>query len=344
MTISTEPALIWGAGAIGSILGAALLDAGRQVVFVDIDERHLEKIRDGGLVIEGAGGDRVYRASALAPRDLQEKFATAFLCVRLNDNPQAIPALAKHLASHAKVIACQNGFGAWEVAEAFGVSNTVAASFFLPANLQGPGRVIYGSRADIALGSLDAAGRSALERAFEWLGAIDADVHTVDDIKAVIWSKLCYGALLAAAALDDGLIAEFLAAPRLRPVVVGILREMTTIASRTGHPAKDLDWFQPGLIAGDDPAVAEASLDATVARLRKSAKPISGYWTQIVQHGRRTELELMFGPVLRDAGTFGCEAKLLRTLMKLISDMESGRRTSSPDLIETLLKAAQGRA
>lgn len=343
MSVNTAPALVWGAGAIGSIVGAALLDAGRPVVFVDTDERQLDKIRSGDLVIDGVGGKRSYRAPAFAPGDAIGDFTLAFLCVRLNHNSQAIPAMAQHLSAGATVVACQNGFGAWDVAAALGPADTVVASFFLPANLREPGRVTYGSRADISLGCVEPGESPALDRAFEQLGAIDVDVHKVHDIRAVIWSKLCYGALLAAAALDDGMIAEFLANPRFRPIVLGIVREMTDIASATGHPAQDLDWFQPARIASRDVSVSELGIETTLARLRKSAKPVSGYWTQIVTHGRRTELELMFGPVLRDAERVGSRVPVLRMLMQLVADMEARRRTNGPELLELLLTTATSR-
>ena len=49
----TEPILIWGAGAIGSTLGACLVRAGHSVVFVDNANDYIQAIMSRGLSIEG---------------------------------------------------------------------------------------------------------------------------------------------------------------------------------------------------------------------------------------------------------------------------------------------------
>ena len=49
----TEPILIWGAGAIGGILGAYWARAGIPVLMVDIVPEHVTACATGGLSIEG---------------------------------------------------------------------------------------------------------------------------------------------------------------------------------------------------------------------------------------------------------------------------------------------------
>ena len=45
--------VIWGAGAIGGTIGAHLLRAGQDVLFVDVVAEHVAAINAGGLRIEG---------------------------------------------------------------------------------------------------------------------------------------------------------------------------------------------------------------------------------------------------------------------------------------------------
>ena len=45
--------VIWGAGAIGGTLGAYLIKAGHDIVFVDIVEEHVNAISKAGLRISG---------------------------------------------------------------------------------------------------------------------------------------------------------------------------------------------------------------------------------------------------------------------------------------------------
>ncbi len=53
LTVQREPILIWGAGAIGGVLGAYWARAGLPVLMVDIVEAHVQACRSSGLKISG---------------------------------------------------------------------------------------------------------------------------------------------------------------------------------------------------------------------------------------------------------------------------------------------------
>ncbi len=48
-----EPIVIWGAGAIGGTIGAHLVRAGHEVLFVDVVAEHVAEIAAGRLRIDG---------------------------------------------------------------------------------------------------------------------------------------------------------------------------------------------------------------------------------------------------------------------------------------------------
>jgi len=50
-----------GAGAMGSIFGGLLADAGNTVTLVDLWQDHIDAIREHGLRVEGASGDRIIK-------------------------------------------------------------------------------------------------------------------------------------------------------------------------------------------------------------------------------------------------------------------------------------------
>ena len=59
--------LVWGAGAIGGIIGAYLARAGHEVTFVDIERDHVAAIRGPGLHIHGPVEDFTIQAPAFLP-------------------------------------------------------------------------------------------------------------------------------------------------------------------------------------------------------------------------------------------------------------------------------------
>ena len=67
----SEPVLIWGAGAIGGSIGAALVRAGHEVLFVDRAADHVAAINRAGLEITGPIDSYTVRARAITPERVE---------------------------------------------------------------------------------------------------------------------------------------------------------------------------------------------------------------------------------------------------------------------------------
>jgi 2-dehydropantoate 2-reductase len=62
---------IVGAGAMGSLFGGLLAEAGNKVLLLDIWEEHIDAINSKGLWIEGLSGDRFIKIKAISkPADI----------------------------------------------------------------------------------------------------------------------------------------------------------------------------------------------------------------------------------------------------------------------------------
>ncbi|MGO8804864.1 ketopantoate reductase family protein, partial [Candidatus Binatus sp.] len=93
--MSDTPILIAGAGAIGSILGGMLHDAGHDVTLLG-RPAHLEAIARGGLRISGLLGDRIVTGMTLAddPARLGRRFGLIVCAVKSYDTESIAAALA----------------------------------------------------------------------------------------------------------------------------------------------------------------------------------------------------------------------------------------------------------
>ncbi len=102
--------VVYGAGAVGGVIGARLHLAGREVTLVARGE-HLERIRRDGLVLDGAAGSRVVRAAAGdSVADVAWTDDTVvLLCVKAHQSPAALADLVAHAPSSTPVVCAQNG-------------------------------------------------------------------------------------------------------------------------------------------------------------------------------------------------------------------------------------------
>jgi len=94
----SAPILVWGAGAIGGCIGAALARAGREVLLVDRAKEHVLAINRAGLTITGPVASYTVRAPATTPERVDGLFETVLLCVKGQDTEVATLALRPHFA------------------------------------------------------------------------------------------------------------------------------------------------------------------------------------------------------------------------------------------------------
>ena len=105
----TEPVLIWGAGAIGGILGAYWARAGVPVKMVDIVEEHAQLCSTTGLAIEGPVETFTQVVDCVTPDKLTGTYSRVVLAVKAQATEAAAAQLAPHLAPDGYVLSAQNG-------------------------------------------------------------------------------------------------------------------------------------------------------------------------------------------------------------------------------------------
>ena len=208
--MSARPILVGGAGAIGGTIGACLVRAGHELLFVDVDAAHVAAINTHGLRIEGPIEAFTVAAQALLPADVQGEFSQIFLCVKAHHTKDATRMLAPHLASDGYVVSFQNGLNELEIAEIVGRDRTIGAFVNYGADYLAPGVVHYSGRGAFVLGELDGELTPRLQALHRLAQVFEPNASITDNILGYLWGKLGYGALLFATALTNASICDAL--------------------------------------------------------------------------------------------------------------------------------------
>jgi 2-dehydropantoate 2-reductase len=341
----SAPLVVWGAGAIGGCIGAALARAGREVLLVDRAVDHVEAINRAGLTITGPIESYSVRTRATTPEHIEGTLETVLLCVKGQDTPAAIRALAPHLAPTGAVVSVQNGLNERIIASIIGTDRTIGCFVNFGADYQGPGVVMYGGRGAVVVGELDGRQTLRIERIHALFRVFDAEAVLTDNIWGYLWSKLIYGALLFATALTDDAIADVLAAPRGRPTLAALGREVAAVAAAERVRLEAFNGFDPrAFTAAAEPSALERSFADMVAFNRKSAKSHSGIWRDLAVRRRRTEVDALIAPIVEIARQHGIEAPLTTRLVELIHDLEQGRRRQDRAMLDLLAAADADRS
>jgi 2-dehydropantoate 2-reductase len=337
--------LVWGAGAIGGTIGAALARAGHEVLLIDRAADHVEAINRKGLEITGPIESYSVRVPATTPDGVEDVFAIVLLAVKGQDTAAATRALAPHLAPDGCVISAQNGLNERIIAEIVGAERTIGCFVNFGADYHGPGVVMYGGRGAVVVGELDGRRTPRIEALHALLRDFERDAVLTDNIWGFLWSKLIYGGLLFATALTNDSIADVLAASGHRAVLTALGREIAAVAAAERVRLEAFNGFDPAAFtAGAAAGAPELSFAEMVAFNRKSAKSHSGIWRDLAVRRRRTEVDPFLGPVVELGARHGIGTRLTARLIELIHDLEAGRRAQGPATLAALAATPERRA
>ena len=164
------------------------------------------------------------------PGDVKGKFETIFLCTKAPDTASATDALAPHLADDGYVVSLQNGLNEQVIAAKIGEARTIGAFINFGADYLSPGVVTYAGRGAVVVGELDGRKTPRIENLHRLLKKFDDRAVLTANIWGYLWSKLAYGALLFATALTNDSIADVLASPRHRALLIALAREVEAVA------------------------------------------------------------------------------------------------------------------
>jgi 2-dehydropantoate 2-reductase len=127
--------IMYGAGAIGGVIGAYLAQAGRQVVFVDNNDEHVDRINQEGLTLKGIHGTHNVRATAVChPREVPfQEGDVCFLAVKSYDTLEAMQELQAVASPTLQIFCTQNGVRNEEIVERYFPGQTNGAVLYLGA-------------------------------------------------------------------------------------------------------------------------------------------------------------------------------------------------------------------
>jgi 2-dehydropantoate 2-reductase len=333
---------IYGAGAIGGLVGAYMARAGEDVRLVDKAAEHVEAMNTGGLRITGFDHFTV-AVRAYLPADLAGPLGITFLAVKSQDTDAALDVLAPLAGPDTVVVSLQNGMNPPRIAKRVGPERVVAAFVSLPADWQGPGHIEHGGAGNIWIGEMDGRLTDRLSTIRRLL-AHAVGAHVTDNIVGYLWAKQIDCSLLFAQAVTDETFADVFGDKRYQPVLIALVGEGVGVAQAAGVRLQGFDAFDPHKLRPRTPAEVEearAVLDGFAEFCRPRVKVRSGPWRDLAVRKRRTEVDHMVGWVIAEGRARGIPMPLNEHLVQQVKEIEAGQRTRGLGNLEELERRRQ---
>jgi 2-dehydropantoate 2-reductase len=340
--------LFFGAGAVGSLLGARLAQGGSEVTLVG-RQPHVEAVtRDGvRMVLAGKVSNQSVRAARPNIAEAGGPFDYVFLTVKGYDTLDAIEQLQPVLRPNTIVGSFQNGVGNEEaIAAALPEQALLAGSLMVPVSLDEPGTIqLHSRRGGVALAPVSPEVNVApLVRK---LGSAGFKARRYADFRAMKWSKLLFNILgNAQSAILDLPPSHVFADSELFRYERAAFREAVAVMNNMHLKVVAL----PGLPAPTlrramslPPLLAQMLLEPRLGGARGNKMP--SLWWDLSRGKSRTEAAFLNGAVV-DAGrrvdvptpVNSVLWAILEKSTKVPAEWERYRR--QPDRLKALLRTA----
>jgi 2-dehydropantoate 2-reductase len=330
---------ILGAGSIGCFIGGAWAAAGLPVSFIG-RPRFAKDIRDHGLsVTDYAGWKAVFPPGEVDYACVPDALADAdiiALCVKSGGTADAARDIAAHAADGTLVISFQNGVSNVDLLRAALGHRFPIVQGMVPFNIAylGDGRFHKG-----VAGDLWAEDRAETRELAAAVGDGPAALRLSNDMTGMLWGKLLINLNNAVNALSGRTLVEELTQRDYRRVFAGAQREGLRLLKRAGiRPAK----------IGPVPAhllpLVVGSPDWLFNRVFLKRWKIDAHarssMADDLAHGRKTEIDVLNGELVRLAAKLGAQAPVNARIVELVRKAEAGAAPLGP---AELRAAALGR-
>jgi 2-dehydropantoate 2-reductase len=240
---------VLGAGALGSIIGAHLVRAGEDVIFI-ARGRRAGFLQQHGIAITGLVDFTVPVTVTTHPHEVQAT-DVLLITVKTYDTEPALAGL-RHLRV-GSVLSVQNGVLKNEqLAHAFGREHVLGAAAIVSGEVLPDGAVRFTLNERLALGELPPDGTSERARVLAaTLVRAGLRAEVSPHIQTIEWSKyVLFVAGMALAGLTRLPTAQFLSDPDGALLLARLMRELGQLATRLGVPLEDAGPIPVATISG----------------------------------------------------------------------------------------------
>jgi 2-dehydropantoate 2-reductase len=298
-----------GAGAMGTLYGAMLADAGHEVTMIDRSEAVVAAIRARGMRITRQDGRQdSYRPAAATAPEAGSRFDLILFLVKGFATAEAAATMAAWLGPDGAVATFQNGLGNEEALAAVFPGRPLLLGISIHScSTLGPGETLHSGVRCSLIGPARPADAAWTGRLAAALARSGFAVEALDEagIRRQIFAKWVLNCgSLPTAALTCLPTAALAASPEARSVAAALTREACELAAREGHV------FDPEeRIAFNEELFRTAGGKASML--------------QDIEAGRRTEIDSITGAAVRLADRHGLAAPLSRAVLSLLRARET---------------------
>lgn len=319
---------IYGAGSLGTVLGAYMTKGGVPVELVNRNRAHVDALREKGAHITGTV-DFSTPVTAITPEEMTAPYDVIFLMTKQLHNKEVVTFLKPLLAPDGVIVTFQNGIPEPGIAEIVGESRTIGCVVEWGATMDAPGECILTSDPDslsFHMGGMQGVSDAKLAEVRSLLEKM-CPVAMEDNLLGARWSKLLINATFSGlGTVVGGVFGDVSEKKDARRVAVRCMKECIDVGHAAGATfapvqGKDLTkLFYYKYKNGFKRAIAELLVPIAM----KKHRAIEPSMLQDLKKGKPCEIDAINGVVCEWGRKCGVPTPINDRIVEIVKKEQAG--------------------
>lgn len=318
---------IYGAGALGTVLGAYIARSGVEIDLINRNEKHVAALKEKGARIIGTVSF-TQKVNALLPSEMKDKYDVIILMTKQRFNGEIVAFLKDYLKEDGALCTCQNGLPEPKIAEIIGEDRTLGCAIAWGATFHGEGISELTSEPDALTFSLGAFGKGNhlgdVKALFEKMGTVVVENNFI----GARWSKLLINSAFSGLSTVTGAtFGEISKIKASRKIAQRIMKECIDVAKAAniavepvqGHKIDKMFDYKGGF----KKAISFALIPIA---MKKHGKLISSM-LQDLRQGKKCEIDFINGVVCEYGEKYGVPTPFNARTVEIVHAIEEGKHT-----------------
>lgn len=327
---------IYGAGSLGTILGAYINKAGVPMELINRNKAHVEALNTSGAKVVGTV-EFEQKVKAYTPDQMSGEYDIIFLMTKQQNNCEVVQMLQGFLAPDGVLVTFQNGLPEVQIAEILGEERVLGCTVAWGATMLSPGVCELTSEPDalsFALGSISDKRNRHFDKVKELLEMMGT-VEVKENFIGTRWSKLLINAAFSGMSAVLGCTFGKAAGPKeSRRIVQALIKECIDVCAAGGIRIEPVQGKDIVKLLDYHGAVKKAvSFFIIPIAIRKHAR-LKASMLQDLEKGKLTEVDAINGAVSAYGRKIGCPTPMNDKVVEIIHKIEQGRLKPSYDNLQ----------
>lgn len=317
---------IYGAGAMGTVLGAFLTRAGEKIDLISRNGLHIKALKKEGAHITG-NVEFIQKVDALLPSEMVKQYDIIFLMTKQLNNKQVVESIIPYLEDDGVVCTMQNGIPELSVSKVISQERTYGCTMAWGATTIGEGVVKLTSKnspktLSFGLGSFHNKNTPHLKEINRLL-SIMGNVTIEENFIGVRWAKLLVNSSFnGLSAILGATLGEIVKDRTSRSIVQNLIKECIDVANKNEIKMERMEGKDIVKLLDYNSKIKKRLIFMMIPIMMRKHKDSKSSTCQDIEKGKKTEIEAINGVVALYGDQVGLDTPFNDRVISIVKDME----------------------